>query len=316
MIALILALCLGVNQFWINSTQLALDLLEPDCWYNWTNKPEENFQDERYSPMLWRVTNRILLDSGELAIKYPGRKWFVYNEPEGIDQANTSPELAAEWFDKTYNLIKNNDSSALVGCCGIMIRQSGMDWIEAFKPVNKPDFYHIHIYATNKKDWQTLVDYWHHWNRENIPTYITETCGVTSNNQADLLDYVAHYKHPNIKQIYWFSAFSQDGWNCNLLQDNKLTNLGNIFKQNLPLKITPTLEPPTPTATQTIIPTRTPIATLQPLPTNTPISIPTNTPTNTPTTTDNETTLIDPTTPEPDVIIIYVYQVFQPIIFK
>lgn len=314
MLAFIFALCLGINQYWINSTELALQLLQPECWYNWTNKPEENFQHEGFSPMLWKVNNRNLLEAGELAIKYPGRKWFVYNEPEGIDQANTTPEIAAEWFDKTYKLIKNNDPSALVGCCGIMIRQAGMDWIEAFKPVNKPDFYHIHIYATNKTDWQSFVDYWHWWNKDNIPTYITETCGVTSNNQADLLNYVTHYEHPNIIQIYWFAAYPQDGWNCGMIEEGKLNNLGNIYKQNQSLKLTPTAEPPTPTQTPTSQPSNTPTLqptiTLQPVPTKTPT--PTNTPTVTPTPNQDDTTVID-TTPEP---IILVYQVFQPIAFK
>lgn len=268
MIAFIFALCLGMNQYWINSTELALQLLQPECWYNWTNKPEENFQHEGFSPMLWKVNNRNLLEAGELAIKYPGRKWFVYNEPEGADQANTTPEIAAEWFDKAYKIIKLNDPTALVGCCGVMLRTSGITWMDGFKPVNKPDFYHIHIYATNKKDWQQFVDYWHYYNVDNMPTYITETCGVISNNQADLLNYVAKYQHPNIKQIYWFAAYPQDGWNCGLIEDNKLNNLGNIYKQNIPLKLTPTVEPPTPTITPT------PTIVIQPIiltPTSTPI---------------------------------------------
>lgn len=309
MLAVLLALCLGMNQHWLNDTQKMLEMLNPPCWYDWGMR-EEYFVDSGYSPMLWRVNNKNLLNAGELAIKYPGKTWFVYNEPEGSDQANTTPEIAAEWFDKAYKIIKNNDPSALVGCCGIMIRTSGIEWMNQFKPGNKPDFYHIHIYATNKSDWKQFVDYWHYYNSENVPTYITETCGVISNNQDDLLNYVAKYQHPNIKQIYWFAAYPQDGWNCGLIEGDKLNNLGNIYKQNIPLKLTPTVEPPTPTQTPTsqpsITPTLQPTITLQPVPTKTP------TPTVTPTPNQDDTTVID-TTPEP---IILIYQVFQPIAFK
>lgn len=310
MIAFIFALCLGMNQYWLNSTELALNLLQPECWYNWTYKPEENFQHPGFNPMLWKVNNRNLLEAGELAIKYPGRTWFIYNEPEGQDQANTTPEIAADWFDKAYTIIKNNDPSALVGCCGVMLRQSGFDWMDKFKPVNKPDFYHIHIYATNKKDWQAFVDYWHWWNVENVPTYITETCGVISNNQADLLKYVANYNHPNIKQIYWFGAYQQDGWNCGLIDDEKLNNLGNIYTQ--PLRLTPTIEPATPTAAPTVTPQTTPIPTitLQPFKTVTP--------TLTPTSTQDPTGEIggEEPTPLPDVVIIMIYQTHFPIAFN
>lgn len=267
MTAFIFALCLGINQYWINSTELALQLLQPECWYNWTYKPEENFKHPGFNPMLWRVNNTHLLQAGELSIKYPGRTWFVYNEPEGQNQANTAPDLASEWFDKAYTIIKNNDPSALVGCCGVMLRQSGFDWMDKFKPINKPDFYHIHIYATNVNDWQAFIDYWHWWNTENVPTYITETCGVISNNQADLLNYVRHYNHPNIKQIYWFAAYHQDGWNCGLIENGTLNELGNIYN----LKLTPTGEPVTPTITPTTIVTPTVFPTNTPTPTNTPI---------------------------------------------
>lgn len=303
MIAFIFALCLGMNQYWINDTQQMLSLLNPPCWYDWGMR-EEFFNHQEYSPMLWKVNNRNLLNAGELAIKYPGKTWFVYNEPEGKDQANTTPEIAAEWFDKAYSLIKTNDPTAKVGCCGVMIRDIGIEWLNEFRPKNQPDFYHIHIYATNKKDWQSLVDYWHSWNLNNIPTYITETCGMYSNDQTELINYVANYSHPNIKQIYWFAAYPQGNWKCGMVEDGKLNNLGNIYKQNLPLKITPTIEPPTPTPTliATIAATSTPfpVITLQPVPTNTP------------TPSQDDTTLI----PEGDEPVILVYQNFQPIAFK
>lgn len=300
MLAFLLALCLGINQPAINSTELALTLLNPSCWLNWSLRYESAFEDQRYSPMLWKVNNPLVLQAGELAIKYPGRIWFVYNEPERKDQANTQPEIAADWFDKTYKIIKNVDPSAKVGCCGIFLGAEGITWMNTFNQTVtvKPDFYHIHIYALNKSDWQTLIDYWHSYNVENVPTYITETCGMYDHNQADLLNYVAKYQHPNIKQIYWFAAYPQLNWNCNLIQDNKLTNLGNIYKQNAPLHLTPTSEPPTVTPTITI----------QPLPTSTPTPTETSTP-------DDETTGFNET-PEPDVVIIYVYQVYLPINFK
>lgn len=295
MISFLLALCLGMNQYWLNDTQKMLEMLNPPCWYDWGMR-EEYFYQQEYSPMLWKVNNRNLLNAGELAIKYPGKMWFVYNEPEGTDQANTSPEIAADWFDKTYKLIKSVDATAKVGCCGIMLRNEGITWQNTFNQTVtfKPDFYHIHIYALNKNDWKSFIDYWHYYNTENVPTYITETCGMYDKNQADLLNYVANYQHPNIKQIYWFAAYPQDNWNCELMTSAKLTYLGNIYKS--PNNLTPTPEPTT-TPSPTVTPT--PTIAIQPLPTDTP-------------TPDGSSTDIEQT-PEPDVVIIYIYSQYLPI---
>jgi len=45
MIAFIFALCLGMNQHWINDTQQMLSLLNPPCWYDWDMR-ESNFSNE------------------------------------------------------------------------------------------------------------------------------------------------------------------------------------------------------------------------------------------------------------------------------
>ena len=300
MLAVLLALCLGMNQYWINDTQKMLEMLNPPCWYDWGMR-EEYFYKQEYSPMIWRVTNARLLQAGELAIKYPGKTWFVYNEPEGKDQANTPPELAADWFDKAYKLIKSVDPSASVGCCGIMLRNEGITWQNTFNQTVtvKPDFYHIHIYALTKTDWKSFIDYWHYYNVENVPTYITETCGMYSNDQTELLNYVANYKHPNIKQIYWFGAYPQEQWNCALLNNNELTYLGELYQQNNPTNLTPTPEPVTPTSTP--IPTNTPTPVIQPLPTETNTPIP-----------EDDSTNLYPTS-EP---IFYVYVKHLPISYK
>lgn len=283
MIAFIFAMCLGVNQYWMNDTSLALSLLQPQCWYDWAMR-EEYLPDESYSPMIWRINDKNLTKAAALATQYPGKTWFVYNEPEGSDQANVEPEEAAIWFDKAYELIKRNDPTAKVVCCGIMIRDIGIDWMNKFKPKNTPDAYHIHIYGLTKDDWKAAIDYWHHYNSANLPTYITETCGMWSSNQAELLNYVRKYRHQNIVQIYWFAAFAQGQWKCELIESGRLNYLGNIFKENAS---------PTPSATPSVVPTPTltptPTATSSLTATSTPV--PTATPTNTQSLTPTPTTL-------------------------
>lgn len=323
LVAILFNLCLGFNTLAINPSQYQDKAKElTNCYYNW-RLTEANFQDSNFTPMIWKPTNKNLLTVGELVIKYPGRTWLVYNEPEGKDQANTTPEVAATWFEQTYKLIKNLDPTAKVGCCGNMVRQESFDWLESFiqNTNTKPDFWHIHVYAFDGKTttWKNFIDYWWYWNSKNwnLNTSITETCGMNSENQVDLLNFVSSYQHPKLLSIYWFSAYEESlQWNCHLLNnDGSLTTLGNEWVLNLPTKLTPQ---PEPTIPLTPTPTATPIAILTRIPTNTPVPlpsviatlIPTSTPTQEPT---DLKPIIEPTLANP--IILFEFS-FLPIVFN
>lgn len=288
--------------------------VNPDCYYNWAIYSEDNLKDQKFDPMLWKVTDGAINQAVRLAKQYPGRTWLVYNEPEGQDQANTNAIDGAKWFDKAYEAIKTADPTATIACCGVMIRNEGIDWLNVFIKNAKhlPDVWHIHVFVNQNdfKVWKQFIDYWWNWNSSNglnKPTFVTETCGMYATAQEDLMIGVIQYKHPLLKRVYWFSAYPEPivkDWYCNLLNsDNELAGLGATFQARndfLPNKLTPQPEPPTPTKTPS--PTYTP--TKEPEVTKTPIPTATLDP--------DETTNL----PNDDEPTIYIYQEFLPVISK
>jgi hypothetical protein len=277
-------LCLGFNTIAINPGDAQDKAKElTNCYYNW-RLTEANFQDNSFSPMIWKPTSKKLLTVSELVIKYPSRTWYVYNEPEIKDQANVTPEIAVDWFGKTYTLIKKLDPTAKIGCCGNMIRSESVNWLNKFVALSaiKPDFWHIHIYAADAKTttWKSFLDGWWGWNSENwnLDTVITETCGAYALEQTDLIKFVNQYRHPKLLKTYWFSAYEESiDWECHLLNDDgSLTSLGKAW-QELPKVLTPEPEP-TPTNTPTI--TKTPTLSITPQPFETLIPTSTQVPTN------------------------------------
>lgn len=276
--------CIGMNDPAKNPgtyQDYVLNQLNPDCYYNWAIYSEDNLKNTKFDPMLWSVYDARIVQAVNLAKKYPGRTWLVYNEPEGLDQANTKPEKAAEWFDKVYTAIKEVDPTATIACCGVMVRTEGMDWLTEFvkKVVHLPDVWHIHIYINTDKisDWKLFYEWFLWWNEKygsNKSIYVTETCATYLENQDNLLADLFEYSHPLLKRIYWFSAYPEPyvpSWNCNLLRDDgNLSGLGGLFSdRNNFNKLTPVPEPTftptfTPTATPTITPTITPTKTPNP----------------------------------------------------
>ena len=232
--------CVGMNDPAKNPGEFqnyVLNQVNPDCYYNWAIYDESNLKNSKFDPMLFRVNDGNIAQAVKLAKQYPGRTWLIYNEPEGIDQSNTSPETAAIWFDKVYTAIKAVDPTSTIACCGVMIRTEGINWLDTFvKNVkHKPDVCHIHVYTPKAtfEAWKQYVDYWWYWNDKNgnLPTYITETCAMSEPSQS-----VFQYRQ-------------------------------EFFP---PTKLTPQPEPtkkPTEEATKTPEPTKTPQPTVTPTPT-------------------------------------------------
>lgn len=286
-LALATTWCVGLNDPGKNPgtyQDYVLQQLKPDCYYTWGSYQEANLPNPLYNPMLFTVTEKGITQAVRLAKLYPGRTWLIYNEPEGSDQSNTKPEVAAEWFDKAYTQIKEVDSTATIACCGVMVRPEGIDWLDKFvkEAKHKPDIWHIHIYinSQNMNDWLSFWSWFLWWNNksgDNKPVYVTETCATYQTAQEDILTSLIEYKHPLLKRIYWFSAYPEPivkDWYCNLLNtEGDVVGVGDVFLNRaklIPNKLTPIPEPTKPEPTKTPTPTVTPTPTT-PKPTLTPI---------------------------------------------
>lgn len=231
-----------------------LNQLNPDCYYNWAIYSENNLKNPKFNPMLWRVNQENISQAVRLAKQFNGRTWLVYNEPEGIDQANVDPVTGATWFDLAYDSIKSVDPTAIVACCGVMIRNEGIEWLNTFVKTakHKPDAWHIHVYVNENKfsTWEPFLDHWWWWNNangNNLPTYITETCAMYQTAQEDLLVGILEYHHPLLERVYWFSAYPEPivkDWYCNLLNnDGDLVGLGSVFQDRERIIPSPTVQP-------------------------------------------------------------------------
>lgn len=280
--------CVGINDPGKNPGQFqnyVLDLLNPDCYFNWGILNTSNLENPKFNPLIWNASDGSINQAVDLTAKYRGRTWLVFNEPENTDQSNLTASEAAKRFDALYTALKASDPTATIACCGVIVSEKGVDWLKQFYTLvkNKPDVWHVHVYINSIKfsDWKAFIDYWWYWNKYalgNKETFITETCGTYQPDQTGLFAEIVKYSHPLLKRVYWFSAYPEPivkDWKCNLLtQDGKRTVLGTLFFNRerivatpTPNKATPLPEPPT--LTPTVTPTKTPIPTSTPTPTST-----------------------------------------------
>lgn len=282
--------CVGLNDPGKNPGQYqdyVLKQLNPDCYYNWAVYSENNLINSEFNPMIFRPNEGNINQAVRLSKQYPSRTWLIYNEPENADQANVTADVAATWFDRAFEAIKQADPTAKIACCGVIVSEKGVNWVKEFyaKVQNKPDYWHIHVYINSTKftDWKAFIDYWVYWNTQfgNKKFLITETCGAEQTNQLQLMKDIFNYKNDLLDRVYWFSAYPEivvPSWKCNLLNaDGSLTDLGKTFQTltTAPNKLTPVPEPTLkPTATAAITPTATKLP-----PTATPTITPTPVPT-------------------------------------
>ena len=192
--------CIGLNDPGKNPgtyQDYVLQQLKPDCYYTWGSYQDVNMANPKYDPMLFGLSESLINKAVFLAKLYPGKTWLLLNEPEGSDQSNIKPEIAAVWFDKAYTQIKAVDSTALIACCGVMIRNEGIDWLDKFVKAAKykPDVWHIHIYinSVEMSDWLAFWNWFLWWDDKagnNLPIYVTETCATYQTSQNKLLLYV------------------------------------------------------------------------------------------------------------------------------
>lgn len=177
---------------------------ELGCTMNWYTAPLYLDNDGHW-PTIWNAHYRpTVTQLAAWAAQYPDRWWMLFNEPERIDQANTSPFDAAIHARYWTEAIGENGQTA---CCGVLVnpRWGGWrDWLQMYLlaggPV--PDAWHIHIYAATPAEFDATLALWDAWNAEkggNLPTIISET-----GSGPEVYGRWLAFDRADVPAVFWF----------------------------------------------------------------------------------------------------------------
>lgn len=199
------AWCYGLHEPW-KHWPVYLEMTEQldACTMNWYTAPQF-LEEPRHWPSVWnpvyRPSVRQLVAWSDA---YPGRTWLLFNEPERIDQADTSPFDAAIHVRYWTEAIGDNGRTA---CCGVLIQTNWHGWAEWLRlylqaggPV--PNYWHIHIYADTPEQFDAALATWDAWNAERgggLPTIISEV-GRTYAVQ----EHARAIQRDDIPAMFWF----------------------------------------------------------------------------------------------------------------
>lgn len=211
MIALLLSASLWANTQWCyalhepnkhGDVYLALTN-ELGCTHNWYTAPLYLDNDGHW-PSIWNPQYRpSITDLALWAERYPDRTWLLFNEPERIDQANTSAFDAAIHVRYWTEAIGDNGT---IACCGVAIVPGWDGWrnwlgwyLGAGGPM--PDVWHVHIYAATVEQFDAALAEWDAWNAAhgNLPTIISEV-GYTYAIQQ----HARSIQREDIPAMFWF----------------------------------------------------------------------------------------------------------------
>lgn len=213
MIALLLSASLWANTQWCHGLHepykhwpVYLEVTEQldTCTMNWYTAPVF-LEDARHWPMVWNPVYRpTITDLAQWAEAYPGRTWLLLNEPERIEQANTTPGDAAIHVRYWAEAIGDNGT---IACCGVLVnpRWGGWHyWLDAYLNWGgpMPDAWHIHIYESSPADFDAALAAWDAWNAEHgggLPTIISEV-----GSGYDVQEYAKTVQRDDIPAIFWF----------------------------------------------------------------------------------------------------------------
>ena len=175
------------------------------CTHNWYTA-DVFLEDERHTPSIWNHEYRpTMRNLTALADAYPGRTWLLYNEPELVMQANTTPGDAAIHAMYWTEAIGTNGTTA---CCGVSVdeRLPWDTWLEDYLTAGgvMPDYWHIHIYAETPATFERRWEMWRAWNAEhgNLPTIISE-----AGFGQEMYAYYLEWSHTDALAIYWFGVY-------------------------------------------------------------------------------------------------------------
>lgn len=197
--------CYALHEPWKHwPTYLEVTAELDTCTHNWYTA-DVFLADERHWPSIWNHEYRPTMPQlAHLAETYPGRTWLFYNEPERVDQANTSPFDAAIHVRYWSEAIGDNGT---IACCGVLVNPNWYGWAEWLRlylqaggPV--PDAWHIHIYAATPAEFDATLALWDAWNAEkggNLPTIISEV-GSGAQVYARWLD----FDRADVPAVFWF----------------------------------------------------------------------------------------------------------------
>ncbi len=147
-----------------------------------------------------------------LTAQYPGRTWYLWNEPDVPGQANISPQQAIPITREWMAMIR--DGEGKVAGFGVTVVHAThwlrdrwqswlQEWIDQAGPL--PDYMHVHIYAQGVQEWDDLWGRWDEFNRQhlNLPTILSEV-GQGPAVMAHLQELV----NDRIVQMHWFTNFT------------------------------------------------------------------------------------------------------------
>lgn len=174
------------------------------CTHNWYTAPQF-LEDDRHWPSVWNPVYRpSVTQLHDWAEAYPGRWWMLFNEPERLEQANTSAFDAAIHVRYWSEAIGDNGR---IACCGVLIVPGWNGWsnwlewyIGAGGPV--PDAWHIHIYANTPEGFDIALAEWDAWNAEKgggLPTIISEV----GSGPAVYARWLA-FERDDVPAVFWF----------------------------------------------------------------------------------------------------------------
>lgn len=121
-------------------------------------------------------------DVRRMAAEHPGRTWCLWNEPDYPNQDRTSPADALAQTAEWVAAIKAYNGKVAGYGVGMQPGYTGWrNWLDEWLQIGGalPDYWHIHIYATNAVEWHGLYGGWQVWNAEHgaLPTIISEAGG-------------------------------------------------------------------------------------------------------------------------------------------
>ncbi|KAH8886451.1 hypothetical protein GQ53DRAFT_875619 [Thozetella sp. PMI_491] len=214
--------------------------------YNWSPNATPNSPQE-FIPMQWNEN-----DIGSLAAKAAkttSRTVLVFNEPERGDQANMTPEHAADlWMQWIEPLRK---SGIRCGSPGISSAPEGPAWLIKFLSLihargGDVDFYAFHWYGETLGQFYDYIWSAYYQIGATKPVWITEFASTNWDDNNPLpQDHLEDFVRQSVQYLdtldwveryAWFGAMRDVGHvgrNAALLDGNgQLTNLGKIYRDS------------------------------------------------------------------------------------
>jgi len=228
-----------------NLTEQELELLSPGVsWaYNWgasvNNVANLGNNGIDYIPMIWgsnNISNSITTARNYLTA-HPEIKYILgFNEPNLSDQANMSPQFAAQLWTTYLQPLAQEFNLKIVGpAVNYSATYDPFQWYDDFFaacPDCQVDFVAVHLYMTSASSIQSNLAQFKKWGK---PIWFTEFCvldntttvSAQSQFMVQTLDYLE--TDPDIFRYSWFKADGgSSSWS---LFDNTgaLTPIGEIY---------------------------------------------------------------------------------------